>query len=297
MPGSEYASLENLYLRYGPRQLATLLEGDLSFSLWDDAAKRLILSADRLGLHPVYYAHNGRDLFVSWDPEDLVRHLPDSRLDMTSLSARVAGVLVPEGRTFYDGIRKVPAGMIATVDESGFQLKRYWGLKEVPELQLPDDGAYVEALSECLSRVHRDWLRVLPSPMGIALSGGLDSTSVAAAMRKIDSSRSVRAFSWVHPGLPEADESEGIEEVCRTLDLELTRIEADRYWTLCDARGLRTSRRGPEVHYYGRVGKRLFRRRHLRITVVSSPVWEGMNCSEASVPIPICSLAAAGFRC
>ena len=244
------AGLETLYLRHGPRQLATLLEGDVSFSLWDSAAKRLILSTDRLGLHPIYYGLSGSDLFVSWALEELVQHVADSRLDMKSLSARVAGFLLPEGRTCYDGIRRVPAGMIATVDERGFRLQRYWRLEEVPKLQLPNDGAYVEALGECLSRVHRDWLRVLPPPMGIALSGGLDSTSVAAAFRKIDSTRSIRAFSWVHPGLPEADESEGIADACRTLDLELTRIEADRYWTLCDARGLRTSRQGPEVHYY-----------------------------------------------
>ena len=63
--------------------------------------------------------------------------------------------------------------MIVTVDEGGFRLKRYWSLEEVPELRLPDDGAYVEALGECLSSVHRDWLRVLPVPMGITLSGGL----------------------------------------------------------------------------------------------------------------------------
>ena len=249
-PGSGYAGLETLCLRHPPRQLATLLEGDLSFSLWDSESKRLILSTDRLGLHPIYYCCSGSELFVSWELEDLLQHHPDSRVDMTSLSARVAGFLLPEGRTCYDGIRRVPAGMIVTVDEGGFRLKRYWSLEEVPELRLPDDGAYVEALGECLSSVHRDWLRVLPVPMGITLSGGLDSTSVAAALRKIDSSRSIRAFSWVHPGLPEADESEGIGDACRALDLELTRIEADRYWTLSDPRGLWTSRRGPEAHYY-----------------------------------------------
>ncbi len=226
------------------------MEGDLSFALWDHEAKWLILSADRLGLHPVYYYLHNDSLFVSWKVEDLVRQVPDSRVDMTSLSAQVAGFLLPEGRTFYDGIRRVPAGMTVRVDEDGLRLKRYWSLEGSTALRLPDDDACAEALGECLLAVHSDWLGVLPAPLGIALSGGLDSTSVAAGIRDLDSRTPIRAFSWVHPGLPSADESEGIEDVCRTLNLDLTRIEADQFWTLCDPRGLRTSRQGPEAHYY-----------------------------------------------
>ena len=237
-------------LERGPREFSRLVEGTLSFALWDSEARRLILSTDRLGLHPIYYYFYRNNLFVSWKVEDLVPHVPGSRVDMTSLSAQVAGFLLPEGRTFYEGIRRVPAGMIVTVDEDGFRLKRCWSLEEVTALRLPDDDAYREALRERLSAVHSDWLRVLPAPAGIALSGGMDSTSVAAVVRELDSRQRIRAFSWLHPGLPEADESEDIREVCRVLDLDLTPIGADQRWTLSDPQGLRTPREGPEAHYY-----------------------------------------------
>ena len=238
------------YLERGPREFSRLVEGTLSFALWDGEARRLILSTDRLGLHPIYYYFYRNNLLVSWKVEDLVPHVPDSRVDMMSLSAQVAGFLLPEGRTFYEGIRRVPAGMIVTVDEDGFRLKRYWSLDEVTALRLPDDDAYREALRERLSAVHSDWLRVLPAPAGIALSGGMDSTSVAAVVRELDFRQRIRAFSWLHPGLPEADESEEIREVCRVLDLDLTPIRADQQWTLSDPQGLRTPREGPEAHYY-----------------------------------------------
>ncbi len=248
-PGWEHRQLETLYLRHGHGQLSRLLEGDLSFALWDGRAMSLVLSTDRLGLHPIYYYRHSDRLFVSWKVEDLVPYLPDSQPDMRSLSAHVAGFLLPEGRTFYDGIQRIPAGMIARVYEDDLEQKKYWSL-EGSRPAPRDAEACAGELNERLREVHRSWLRVLPAPVGIALSSGLDSGSVAAVVRGLDSSPLIRAFSWVHPGLPEADESAGIEDVCRTLNLDLTRIEADRHWTLCDPQGLTTSIQGPEAHYY-----------------------------------------------
>ncbi len=260
------ASADQAYLSkrqfraFGPRRFSNLLEGDVSFAAWDAMESRLVLCADRMGCHPIYYCFNDSDLFVSWGVEDLLQYCPDPAFNRTSLAAHLSGFLLPADETFYKRIKRVPPGVVATLDAGGLELESYWTPGKVRPLKLSGQPEYCDALRGHLGAVRRDWLGTLTGPAGIALSSGLDSTSVAASFREGDPGLSKRAFSWVHPTLPEADESEGVEQVCKRLGLKLERIEADRFWTLCGPAGLTSPRAGPEVHYYAEGWKETFGR-------------------------------------
>jgi asparagine synthase (glutamine-hydrolysing) len=174
---------------YEERQLGVVsaLDGMFAFGLWDAARRRLVLARDRMGKKPVYYTvAAGRLLFAS-EIRSLVAH-PDvaRRLDLVAMNEYLTFSNVPEPRTMFEGIRKLPPGHTLVCDEHGsLTIERYWSPLDGPDWTPPTSrGAAVEQVRSLVKRAVRKRL-MADVPVGAFLSGGVDSSTNVALMSQL----------------------------------------------------------------------------------------------------------------
>jgi asparagine synthase (glutamine-hydrolysing) len=174
---------------YEERQLGVVdaIDGMFAFGLWDAARRRLVLARDRMGKKPVYYVVvAGRLLFAS-EIKALLEH-PDvvRRLDFVALNEFLTFSNVPEPRTMFEGIRKLPAGHTLVCDERGvITIERYWSPLDGPAWVAPSSrGEAVERVRELVKGAVKKRL-MADVPVGAFLSGGVDSSTNVALMSRL----------------------------------------------------------------------------------------------------------------
>ncbi len=156
------------------------LAGDFAFALWDEARQRLLLVRDQLGVRSLFYARIGTAWVVS-DSLDGIAGRPgfDKRLDETWIADFLAtGHNLDAWRTVYAAAKRLPPGHCAALTRDGESVHRYWRLTVAEPLFLRDGRAYGERLRELTKAAIRD--RAPTGTLGISMSGGLDSTTLAA---------------------------------------------------------------------------------------------------------------------
>ena len=170
--------------------------GMFAIGLWDSNAKRLWLVRDRIGIKPLYYSlHHGRITFASeikallQDP-DQVRAVNEE-----ALFHYLSFVTTPPPGTLFEGICKLPPGSFLTVDASGqYRVERYWDVLDhtSPLTNVPEEEIAERLITELRTSVA---LRTLSDvPVGVFLSGGIDSSTNAALFSECASGR-VKTFS------------------------------------------------------------------------------------------------------
>jgi len=203
------------------------LRGMYAFALWDAKRERLVLARDRMGEKPLYlYQTNGRVLFASEMKALLASGLVPFELDPTSVNLYFHYQYVPEPRTPLKDVRKLDAASMLIVDVEPWRVdeRRYWRMEDAPPLE----GNPATLIREQLETVSEIVIRS-DVPVGIALSGGLDSSAIAAlAARKYPGT--MRAFSVGYPGGLENDERKDARALADYLgmpfhDVELTTSE------------------------------------------------------------------------
>ncbi|KJS17966.1 MAG: hypothetical protein VR69_02790 [Peptococcaceae bacterium BRH_c4b] len=203
------------------------LVGDFAFAIWDEKQQELFCAVDPTGTRAFYYYRSAeifvfstliKPLFVL--PEITKEHNETWIADFLAMPS-VMHQLNPE-LTLYQNVRLLPAGHTLTIRPDGAIKQVYWQVERQSELKLKSDGEYEEAFREVLGEAVRCRLRSI-RPVGVMMSGGLDSTSVAcmAARELARSSRRLPAFSaapmpgyrdWLPAGSL-ADETPYIEAV------------------------------------------------------------------------------------
>jgi asparagine synthase (glutamine-hydrolysing) len=178
--------------------------GMWSFALWDAPRRRLVCARDRFGVKPFVYAeHDGRLLFAS-EPKALLAAVPDlRRIDRIALYRCLVHSLSGDGeRSFYRDIRLLPAAHMLLVEDGRLSVRRYWDYPAPdPDLAAARPEIVAERVRELLVDAVR--LRV-PGDVqaGVTLSGGLDSSAIAALLTGLHPGRPVPAFSAAFPGDP-----------------------------------------------------------------------------------------------
>jgi asparagine synthase (glutamine-hydrolysing) len=222
--------LAHLYRRHGRRAVAHI-EGSFAWILWDGEREELLAARDRLGSRGLYYAVFENSALVADGVEPLLQALPGRRvLNRTSAIGHLHGQAPLPGETFYEGVRAVEPGGLLSITRETVAVAHYWRLEPRPTLRLTSDEEYAEALRELLSHTAGEY--VSSARLGVTLSGGMDSTSVAAAVRAAAPGVDLTAFGWITPELPEADESRYIAAVCGHMDLPFAPVRADLHWPL-----------------------------------------------------------------
>ncbi|MBA3364661.1 MAG: asparagine synthase (glutamine-hydrolyzing) [Actinobacteria bacterium] len=190
------------YGRFGP-ECVRHLRGMFAFSVWDPDADQLFLARDRLGIKPLYYAHTGeRFLFASQVKALLRTGLLPRRLSPAGLASYLTYGAVSEPLTAIDGVRALPAGHTALVRRGELRLARYWAPPR-DEASVPAGEDAARSLRGLLEETVERHL-VSDAPLGVFLSGGIDSSILAAvAARHTDRLRTVSVV-FDDPELSEA---------------------------------------------------------------------------------------------
>ena len=198
----------HLYEIYGDDFLDHI-NGMFAIALWDTKKKKLILARDRFGEKPLYYGIFNNQLIYASELKALLAHPGvNAELDLNALRHYVSFDYVPAPMSIYKGVFKLPASHVLTVDNGEVKTRRYWNMKwsEPPASaggqfatngHVSKGGTSVKEKSTELRELLSDAVRmrlVSDVPLGILLSGGIDSSTVAAlAVRH--STEQVKTFS------------------------------------------------------------------------------------------------------
>ena len=193
---SDTETLVHLYEEHGP-SFVSRLNGMFALALWDARRGRLVLARDRMGQKPLFHAttHGGGLVFGS-EPKALLEHpeIP-RRLDHASLARYLFYEYVPAPHSIWEGLRKLPAAHLLVWEGGETSLSRYW---HAPATSARGD---VPPLDVAASRFWNDFREAVARhrrsdvPLGVFLSGGIDSSCVAAALTELAPAREVRTFS------------------------------------------------------------------------------------------------------
>lgn len=200
------------------------LRGSYSAIFWDNARRRLILACDPLGRHPLYYARIGDALAFATGFRPLLA-LPGLPRDIDDdyFAAFLCDIQAEPEATFYAAIQRIPAACVAVWSPGeSMRLREYWRPDWSRRIRHRQDETYVEEARALLDQAVRRQLRGLDTVV-CHMSGGLDSTAVAATAARLRSPGVVHALTMAPaPGVPVAahpsifsDESEHAEAVAR----------------------------------------------------------------------------------
>lgn len=222
--------IEAVFEREGP-EAALALEGACSWVVWDRRHRELLLVRDRVGTESLFFALLGEKVAVGPDAATLAAQVPGgARLHVPSLVAHIQGLAPPSGRSFFSGVASVEAAERVTLSGGRTLRRRYW---DAGGAAAQDDDGAAQRLADTLLAVAAD--SVPQQDCGIALSSGLDSTSLAAAVSEVGACR-LTALTWASPELPEADETAAAAQVAVRLGLPQIGLRADRAWPLSSGR-------------------------------------------------------------
>lgn len=191
--------LAQAYLLWGDDFIARV-NGVFGFAIWDGRSRTLLLGRDRIGVKPLYYfEYPGGILFAS-EPKGIIANPRfQARLDLEMLPIVLQPRLALPGETPLVGLREVPPAHLLRFSASGLTSRRYWQLISEPHRDSFEDSArHVRELLEDAVRGQLD----VAVPMGAMLSGGLDSTSVAALAARA-TSEPLHTFCVELAGSPE----------------------------------------------------------------------------------------------
>jgi asparagine synthase (glutamine-hydrolysing) len=203
----------HLYEELGP-ECVLRLNGMFAFALWDAKAQQLMLARDPLGIKPLYYAlREGRLWFAS----ELKALRADPALSLNIDPAAVADyftwLYVPAPHTIFQEALKLPPGHRLLMSRDGARLERYWRAEFADSASAcsPDDAA--DRLLEILRGAVRRQM-VADVPVGIFLSGGVDSSGLVALARECAPGR-LQTFSASFPGIGLYDEGPSARQVAQ----------------------------------------------------------------------------------
>lgn len=207
------------------------LRGDFSFAIWDATHKQLFCARDHFGIKPFYYAQVG-EIFLFSNTLNCIRLHPciSSELNDRAIGDFLLfGLNCDNTTTSFHDIQRLPPAHTLTVLPHGIQRRCYWTPPTDGWIRYPKPQEYVENLKFLLDEAVRDRLRT--DRVGILLSGGLDSSSVAAMARGISerSSRAmeIQAYTYVYEWLIHDREGDFARAVADFLRIPIKFIALD----------------------------------------------------------------------
>lgn len=209
--------LPHLYEEYGEAMLEHF-SGMFAFALWDKRRQKLLIARDRFGEKPLYYGVFDNQLIFASEPKVLLEH-PSVKKEINSdaLRSYLSFDYVPAPASIYKNIYKLPAAHLLVLENGEIRTRRYWNLSFHRNGNTPTIEKAATQLRELLADAVKSQL-VADVPLGILLSGGVDSSTVAALATRF-STEKVKTFSI---GFEEDsfDESKYARQVAAHLDTE-----------------------------------------------------------------------------
>ena len=208
------------YEQYGPACVERF-RGMFAFAIWDAEARRLFCARDRLGKKPFYYYYDGRLFAFASEIKALLEHPGISAsFNEGTLPEYLCFGYVSDERTLFSGIRKLMPGHHLTLEageEPELKIRQYWDVPAAPATDDRDDESWIRECRERLEETVR--MRLMSDvPLGMFLSGGLDSSAIAALMRR-QTDGPVKTFSVGYEEAPYSELSHA-RQVARSIGTE-----------------------------------------------------------------------------
>ena len=190
---SDTEVLPHLYEEYGD-EMVRELNGMFAFALWDSRRRRLLIARDRFGEKPLYWGVFENTLLFASEPKVLLAH-PSVKpaVNLQALRQYLSFDYVPAPLSIYQGINKLPAAHKLTLEKGRVEVEKYWKLSYKTAEPVPTEDEAAEQLRELMADAVRMRL-VSDVPLGVLLSGGVDSSTVAA-LAVAASPEAVKTFS------------------------------------------------------------------------------------------------------
>lgn len=169
-----------LWERWGAESVM-LLEGMFAFCVWERERQQLQLVRDRIGFRTLYYTTSGETRWIAPRLRTL-KNYHSTELDLVALRDYLCCAFVPDERTLWQQVRELPAGTILHFPNEKVQV--YWQVKEQVSATKQPLEWYGQTLRTLLNQVVREYLPT-DEPVGVFLSGGLDSSSITALAAKL----------------------------------------------------------------------------------------------------------------
>jgi asparagine synthase (glutamine-hydrolysing) len=223
---SDTESIVHAYEQWGDACVERL-RGMFAFAIWDAPRRRLLLARDRLGVKPLYWARHGdRLVFASEIKSILESGLVEARPNEDAIPELLGIRSLAGDETMFKGISKLLPGHVMTFERGEITCRRYWDVPAGRDLAAParDRNEDVERFRALLEESVR--LRLMSDvPLGVFLSGGIDSSAIAALMARMVG-RPVQTFSVAFSGR-DFNELEYAREVSRAIGADAHEIVID----------------------------------------------------------------------
>jgi asparagine synthase (glutamine-hydrolysing) len=233
---SDVESILPLYLEHGISAVE-MLDGMFGLAIWDNRTRTLILARDRAGEKPLFYAQAGGEVLFASELQCLLRHPEIPRdLDRTAIDEYLSLGYVPEPRTPFAAVRRVPAGTLMRFHDGSAETIRYWDPASFAiEPRDPREaiGTVQRLIEEAVAK------QVMSDvPVGVFISGGLDSSLLATLASKVIGVDRVHTFSaqFAEESYDESADAAELAKLMRTKHVpvradEETLLEALRHVT------------------------------------------------------------------
>ncbi|MGQ9470751.1 MAG: asparagine synthase (glutamine-hydrolyzing) [Candidatus Aminicenantales bacterium] len=182
----------HLYEEEGP-EFVHRLNGMFAIALWDTTRRRLCLYRDRLGIKPLHYFLLPDGIIFASEIKSLLTAGVPKKIDLEALSQFFSFEYIPAPRTIFQSVSKLLPGHQIICEPAGVKVKRYWDVQFVPDNPPLPEEAYCEEIRQRLSQAVA--MRLISDvPLGVFLSGGVDSSLVTALMKEATTGE-VKTFS------------------------------------------------------------------------------------------------------
>lgn len=232
---SDTRLLLRAYQRWGEACIEYLL-GDFAFVLWDSHRRQLLMARDSLGVYGLCYCVDEERCLIASEPLAILTQLDSSDpLDDNRIAAFLAEIDVGADESFFKEIHYLLPGHALVITADAMHEWRYWSADPQHTIRYRSEEEYTEHYYHLLFGAVQSRLRS-EGPIGISLSGGLDSTSIAvlAASAMGEHSKRLQSYSYVFDDLESCDEREFIVPVINQANIESTYLPCDDKWPLKD---------------------------------------------------------------
>lgn len=188
------------------RDMLSHLSGMFAFALWDEQQQSLFLARDHLGVKPLYYYFDGETFVFGSELKSLTAHPAVKReIDLNALGLYLEAQFIPAPNTIYQHIKKLEPGHALMLKDGKLEQWRFWLPDYSQKLQLSEADA-LDALDRELRRSVQSML-VADVPLGAFVSGGVDSSLIAAIMTDL-TGKPVDTFNLGFGGMPGCESKE-----------------------------------------------------------------------------------------
>ncbi len=223
------------YRLWGEESAAQLV-GDFAFVVWDGARRRLYGARDVMGMRALYYrVEVGRVLFGTEVKQILAVPGVPVRIFEPAVGAYLAGPYVLPEWTFYEGVEQLAPAHVLVVEAGRHRAWRYWEVDGGRRIRYRREAEYAEHFLELFTEAVRARLRSV-RPVGLFLSGGVDSGSIAAVAGRLvrDGEAECPEYCWAFEELAECDERGVSGPLAAHWGIPVTEVPADEQWPLRD---------------------------------------------------------------